>query len=173
MAVPEEREYPPLPVVLHEMERRLAELIKTETERTMLNLDRLIADVAAQTTAVNSAIKAFETIVAELRATDGDQAKVDALADILEAGTAKLASAIPANTTPVASDSEPPPAAPGAPTPVAPSPAAVDQTASGAAEPPPALAAAPDPATVAPAEATSGTTTIATSSPVTIAGAPS
>lgn len=65
----------------------------------MATLDQLTADVAADTSAVNSAIILINGLAAQIKAAGTDPVALKALTDQLEANTSSLATAVTANTT--------------------------------------------------------------------------
>lgn len=69
-------------------------------EATMTALDNLETDVANQTDVIDSAVRLLETLHQELAdaIASGDPARVQAVADQLEANTQNLAQAVAANT---------------------------------------------------------------------------
>lgn len=71
----------------------------TKLEKIMATLDQLTADVAADTSAVNSAITLINGLAAQIKAAGTDPVALKALTDQLEANTSSLATAVTANTT--------------------------------------------------------------------------
>lgn len=73
----------------------------TITQRTiMINLDKLQADLQAETDATIAAVALISALVEEVKAANasGDQAAVDAIADKFAAQAKALADAVAANT---------------------------------------------------------------------------
>jgi len=66
--------------------------------KVMVDLSKLQADVAAQSTVVASAEALIKGLADRIRATAGDQAAVDALATQVEQDSQGLADAVQANT---------------------------------------------------------------------------
>jgi len=73
------------------------EILKKEIHMT-IELDTLTTEVEENTVAVDSAIALIEGIAAQLVAIKDDPAKILALANTLDATSAKLAAAVVANT---------------------------------------------------------------------------
>ena len=82
--------------------------LKAEEDTMAKTLDDVLADVTAEVTADQSLITLCNGLSAQLKAAlaAGDTAKVQQIADQLEANTATVVAAVNANTTPT-----PPPAA--------------------------------------------------------------
>lgn len=122
---------------VHEIERKLDQIIRKQDEMfallsrnysrsltIMADLTALQAKVQAATDVEQSAILLLQQLSADLKAAATDPAKVQALADELDAKTQALAAAIVANTpaapappapTPVPAPTPAPPAAPADP----------------------------------------------------------
>ena len=64
----------------------------------MALLDQLTADVAADTSAVNSAVTLLNNLSAAIKAAGTDPVALKALTDNLEANTSALSAAVVANT---------------------------------------------------------------------------
>jgi septum formation topological specificity factor MinE len=75
----------------------LKEILSLERHMT-LELDNLTLEVQENTDVVESAIALISGIAAQLAAIKDDPAKIQALADTLDATSAKLAAAVVANT---------------------------------------------------------------------------
>lgn len=86
------------PRLERKLDRVLHALLKNE-EIIMAQLDTLTADVAADTDAVNSAVKLIEGLVQQIKDAGTDPVALKALTDRLEANTASLAGAVAANTS--------------------------------------------------------------------------
>jgi len=74
--------------------------IKSTLGEFKMTLDDLVTKVTAENTVIDSAVTLLSTIKAELDAAiaSGDPAKVQAVADLIDAGQKKLADAVVANT---------------------------------------------------------------------------
>lgn len=79
---------------------KLERLINDFRKEIMLTLDDLVAKVTAENTVVDSAVTLLTTIKAELDAAiaSNDPAKLQAVSDLIDAGSGKLSAAIIANT---------------------------------------------------------------------------
>jgi chromosome segregation ATPase len=78
--------------------RRTVDDLVDQQEATRMDLSKLQAAVAQETAIDQSAVVLIQQIADALKATNGDQAAVDALADQLSASASTLAGAVTANT---------------------------------------------------------------------------
>lgn len=100
----------PDPEILRRLDRNFKalqnvyQLIERRLEHMTLQLDHLAQDVARNGTVIDSAVQLIQGLVAQVRdlktkiEDPADQAKIDALADEIEAKLAPLSAAVQANT---------------------------------------------------------------------------
>lgn len=77
---------------------RILQLLTFKLEKIMATLDQLTADVAADTSAVNSAVTLINGLAQQIKDAGTDPVALKALTDQLEANTASLSAAVVANT---------------------------------------------------------------------------
>jgi len=85
---------------LQQFQLEYTRFLATEMRFAMATLDALTASVARQETAEASAIALLNGLAAQIRSMAGDPAAIQALADQIDADTAKLAEAVVTDTPP-------------------------------------------------------------------------